>query len=63
MADQPSLSQVIKAVFASAIGVQSKANLQKNSTASSFIPYLIVGVIGVVLFILILLLWVQSMLS
>jgi hypothetical protein len=63
MPEKLSLWQVIKAVLASAVGIQSKANLQKHSTATSFIPYLVVGVCSVAVFIVVLLLWVNSMLS
>jgi len=51
---KPSLKQVIQSVLAAAIGVQSKANRQKDFENGSLSSYLIVGAIATVLFIVIL---------
>jgi hypothetical protein len=60
---KPSLLQVVKSVLAAAIGVQSKKNYQSDFASSTIVPYVLAGIIFVVLFILILLLWVNSMLA
>ena len=49
---RPSLWQVIKSVAASAFGVQSHKNYQQDFQQSSFMPYLIVGIVFVVLFVI-----------
>ncbi|WP_174484190.1 DUF2970 domain-containing protein [methanotrophic endosymbiont of Bathymodiolus puteoserpentis (Logatchev)] len=51
---KPSLKQVIQSVLAAAIGVQSKANRQRDFENGSLSSYLIVGAIATVLFIVIL---------
>lgn len=43
--------QVIRSVFASIIGVQSDKNRQHDFTGGSAMPYIIIGIIAVVLFI------------
>lgn len=48
----PSIFQVIKAVSASMLGVQSQKNYQADFKTNSVVPFLIVGVVFVVLFIL-----------
>jgi hypothetical protein len=48
---KPSLKQVIQSVLAAAIGVQSKANRQRDFEEGSLSSYLIVGAIATVLFI------------
>jgi len=52
---KPSLKQVIQSVLAAAIGVQSKANRERDFENGSLSSYLIVGAIAVLLFILTLL--------
>ena len=47
-----SLLDVIKSVAASAIGVQSNANRERDFAQTSIIPYVIVGVVFVVIFVL-----------
>ncbi|MFT5674991.1 MAG: hypothetical protein ACI808_000920 [Paraglaciecola sp.] len=47
-----SLLDVIKSVAASAIGVQSSANRERDFEQNSVIPYVLVGVVFVVLFVL-----------
>jgi hypothetical protein len=44
-----SLWQVVKSVFASMIGVQSESNRQADFEQTSFVPYVVVGIIFVVL--------------
>lgn len=56
---KPSLWQVIKSVAASAFGVQSEANRQKDFEQSSILPYVLVGVVFVLGFIALLMLIVQ----
>lgn len=51
---KPSLKQVIQSVLAAVIGVQSKANRQRDFENGSLSSYLIVGAIATVLFIVIL---------
>ena len=51
---KPTLMQVIQSVFAAFIGVQSKANRERDFEHGSLPSYLIAGAIGTVLFILIL---------
>jgi hypothetical protein len=60
---KPNIWQIIKSVAASAIGVQSQANYEQDSKSNSFVPYLIVGVIFVLLFIASLIAWVNAMLG
>lgn len=59
---KPSFWQVIKAVSASMLGVQSQKNYQNDFSSHSAIPYLIVGVVFVGIFILGLLLLVNLVL-
>ena len=47
-----SLLDVIKSVAASAIGVQSSANRERDFEQNSVVPYILVGVVFVVLFVL-----------
>lgn len=49
---KPTLKQVIQSVFAAAIGVQSKANRERDFESGSLSSYLFVGAIATVLFIL-----------
>ena len=49
---KPTLKQVIQSVFAAFIGIQSKANRQRDFEHGSLSSYLIVGAIATVLFIL-----------
>ena len=49
---RPSLWQVIKSVAASAFGVQSQKNYQQDFQQTSFLPFLIVGITFVVLFVM-----------
>ena len=48
----PSLLQVIRAVGASMLGVQSNKNYQDDFATQSVVPYLVVGVIFVIVLIL-----------
>jgi hypothetical protein len=47
-----SLLDVIKSVAASAIGVQSNANRERDFAQNSIIPYVVVGVVFVAIFVL-----------
>jgi hypothetical protein len=47
-----SILDVIKSVAASAIGVQSSANRERDFEQDSVVPYVLVGVLFVVLFVL-----------
>ena len=47
-----SILDVIKSVAASAIGVQSSANRERDFQQDSVVPYVLVGVLFVVLFVL-----------
>ncbi|OQK16650.1 hypothetical protein AU255_01725 [Methyloprofundus sedimenti] len=49
---KPTLKQVIQSVFAAAIGVQSKANRERDFEQGSLSSYLVVGAIATILFIL-----------
>ncbi|MBE0469061.1 MAG: DUF2970 domain-containing protein [Methyloprofundus sp.] len=48
---KPSFKKVIQSVFAAAIGVQSKANRERDFEGGSLSSYLVVGAIATVLFI------------
>ena len=47
-----SLLDVVKSVAASAIGVQSDANRERDFAQKSIVPYVVVGVVFVVIFVL-----------
>ncbi len=49
---KPTLIQVVQSVLAAAIGVQSKANRQRDFEQGSLPSYLIIGAIMTILFIL-----------
>ena len=49
---KPKLKQVIQSVLAAAIGVQSKANRERDFEQGSMSSYLVVGAIATVLFVL-----------
>lgn len=57
------LWQVVKSVAASAIGVQSNKNREHDFQQKSPIPYIVVGVVFVILFIMSILLVVNSLLA
>ncbi len=63
MKQNPSLKQVFKAVAGALIGVQSEQQRQQDFNSSSPMPYIVVGVIVTVLFVLTLLLIVSTVLS
>lgn len=48
---KPSLMHVVKSVFAAAIGVQSNKNREIDFKQGSLPAYIIVGLVGTVLFI------------
>ncbi|MCK9606881.1 MAG: DUF2970 domain-containing protein [Methylomonas sp.] len=49
---KPNLLHVVKSVFAAAIGIQSEKNREVDFKHGSLPAYIIVGLIGTVLFIL-----------
>lgn len=49
---KPSIFQVMRAVSASMLGVQSNKNYQDDFATNSVVPYLVVGVIFVLILIL-----------
>ena len=55
-----SLMQVVRSVFSAAIGVQSQKNRERDFQHGSAGMYVIVGLIGNLLFVLILMLIVSS---
>ena len=55
------LWQVIKSVAASAFGVQSSKNREHDFQQKSPLPYIVVGVVFVILFIMTILLVVDSL--
>ena len=57
------LWQVVKSVAASAIGIQSHKNREHDFQQKSPIPYIVVGVVFVILFIISILLVVNSLLA
>ncbi|MDR6981688.1 cobalamin biosynthesis Mg chelatase CobN [Rheinheimera pacifica] len=60
---KPSLLQVIKAVLGALVGVQSEQQRQQDFSATSPLPYIVVGVIVTLLFVVTLLLVVSWVLS
>jgi hypothetical protein len=52
---QPSIFQVIGSVISAAFGVQSAANRERDFTRGSAKPYILVGILFTVIFILTLL--------
>ena len=62
-AQKPSLLQVVKAVLGAMVGVQSERQRQQDFTASSPLPYIVVGIIFTLLFVATLLLVVSWVLS
>ena len=60
---KPGLVQVIKAVLGAMAGVQSEQQRQQDFSANSPLPYIIVGVIFTLLFVVTLLLVVSWVLS
>jgi hypothetical protein len=48
---KPTVVQVIKSVFAAFIGVQSNANRQQDFSQGSLVPYIIAGLVFVLVFI------------
>lgn len=49
---KPTLLDIIKSVAASAFGVQSAKNRERDFQQQSIVPYIVVGVVFVLLFIL-----------
>ena len=63
MASKPGLLQVIQSVLASAFGVQSHKNYQKDFSQPDVQVYITVGVVFVILFVLSLIALVQFILT
>lgn len=63
MTAKPKLLQVIKAVIGAMVGVQSEQQRQQDFQASSPIPYIVVGVIATLLFVVTLILVVNWVLA
>ena len=49
--NKPSLLDIVKSVAASAFGVQSAKNRERDFQQQSIVPYIVVGVVFVLLFI------------
>lgn len=47
----PGLFQVMKAIVAGAIGVGSRESLERDMRSRSPLPYIIIGIVGTMLFI------------
>ncbi|WP_306519632.1 DUF2970 domain-containing protein [Rheinheimera sp.] len=62
MKQQPGLKQVFKAVAGALIGVQSEQQRQQDFNSNSPMPYILVGIIVTVLFVVTLLLIVRAVL-
>ena len=62
-AQKPNLLQVIKAVLGAMVGVQSERQRQQDFAASSPLPYIVVGIIFTLLFVVALLLVVSWVLA
>lgn len=60
---RPGLRQLLKAVLGALIGVQSEQQRQQDFQSSSPLPYLVIGVLVTLLFVLALLLTVRWVLS
>lgn len=56
---RPSLLQLLKAVSGALVGVQSEQQRQQDFHSQSVLPFLIAGIIGTVLFVLVLLVIVK----
>lgn len=63
MADKPKLTQVIKAVVGAMIGVQSERQRQQDFGSNSPLPYIVVGIVFTLLFVLSLILLVNLVLA
>jgi hypothetical protein len=62
-AKKATMWQVVKSVCASMIGVQSESNRQADFEQTSFIPYLVVGVVFVAVLVLGLIAFVRFLAS
>ena len=62
-AQKPTLLQVVKAVLGAMVGVQSERQRQQDFTASSPLPYIVVGIIFTLLFVAALILLVNWVLA
>ncbi|MEP7703999.1 DUF2970 domain-containing protein [Paraglaciecola sp. 25GB23A] len=49
--NKPSILDIVKSVAASAFGVQSAKNRERDFQQQSIVPYIVVGVVFVLLFI------------
>lgn len=52
MADKPGFLNIVQSVLASAFGVQSQQKYQRDFSQTTIAPYIVVGIIFVVLLVL-----------
>lgn len=52
MANKPGFLKVVQSVLASAFGVQSQQKYQQDFSQTTIVPYIVVGIIFVVLLVL-----------
>ncbi|HCA77859.1 hypothetical protein C6Y40_20300 [Alteromonas alba] len=52
MANKPGFLRVVQSVLASAFGVQSQQKYQQDFSQTTIVPYIVVGIIFVVLLVL-----------
>ena len=52
MADKPGFLNIVQSVLASAFGVQSQQKYQQDFSQSAIAPYIVVGIVFVVLLVL-----------
>ena len=52
MVDKPGFLRVVQSVLASAFGVQSQQKYQQDFSQTTIVPYIVVGIIFVVLLVL-----------
>ena len=52
MADKPGFLNIVQSVLASAFGVQSQQKYQQDFSQTTIVPYIVVGIIFVVLLVL-----------
>lgn len=57
---KPTIHNVIKSVFAAAVGIQSDKNRQRDFEHGNLSSYIVVGIIFTVLFVILLVLLVSS---
>lgn len=63
MANKPTLRQVIKAVLGALVGVQSEQQRQQDFASTSPIPYIVVGLVVTLFFVVALIVVVKLVLA